>query len=193
MQGGDDMPRRYLSRRVELELEAQLARERQRSEDTPNNREVVEQPQERGLNAWRGLVEQRILDGMSKGMFDNLRGMGQPLNLDDDAFVPQELKMAFRMLRSTGLSPLWIEVNKEIREDIARLQRFRVLAYNRRDSINEIQWQHLRQQYEERIVEINSKILSYNIMAPSAQVHIMPLIIADELSKFDDPPESSEL
>src|SRR3712207_694600 len=137
-------------------------------------------PHQRGMAAWNGLVEQRILDGMAKGMFDNLQGMGQPLNLDDDAFVPQELKMAFRMLRSSGLAPLWVEMNKEIREDIARLERFRAQVHGRWEDINAIRRQHLRQQYEARIAEINSKILRYNILAPSAQVHITVLIVEEE-------------
>ncbi len=187
------MPRRYLSRRAELELEARLARdERERAQEAAEARssttsdEDAPQPQH-GMSAWSRLIEQRIQDAMAQGLFDNLRGMGQPLNLDDDAFVPQELKMAFRMLRSNGLAPLWIEMNKEIRADIERLQRFLAHVHSRWDCINAVQREHLRHEYQARIKDINSKILSYNIMAPSAQVHLGLLIVEDELAKFDNP------
>lgn len=185
------MPRRYLSRRAELELEASLAREeREQAQATSQSSAAAEedrpQPQH-GMNAWNRLVDQRIQDAMAQGLFDNLRGMGQPLNLNDDAFVPQELKMAFRMLRSNGLAPLWIEMNKEIRADIERLQRLLAHVHSRWDCLNTLQREHLRQEYEARIKDINSKVLSYNIMAPSIQVHLHFLIVEDELAKFDNP------
>lgn len=185
------MPRRYLSHRAELEVEERLTRDKRErmqgaAQSPPDSEEEACEAQSR-INAWNGLVEQRIQDAMAKGLFDNLRGMGQPLNLNDDAFVPQELKMAFRMLRSTGLAPLWIEMNKEIRADIERLQRFLAQVHNHWEQINAIRREHLRHEYEARIKEINSKILSYNILAPSSQVHLSLLLIEDELARFDHP------
>ncbi len=185
------MPRRYLSRRAELELEMQLARDkRERTQEAAQSSTASQEDAaqtQRAMSTWNRLVEQRIQDAMAQGLFDNLRGMGQPLNLDDDAFVPQELKMAFRMLRSNGLAPLWIEMNKEIRADIERLQRFLVHVHSDWDCINAIQREHLRHEYEARIKDINNKILSYNIMAPSAHVHLRLLIVQDELARFDNP------
>jgi hypothetical protein len=178
------MVRRYLDRHAEAKLEALLRKqqEQQAEEETDNQQQI----QQRGMSVWSGLVEQRILDGMAKGMFDNLRGTGRPLNLDDDAFVPPEMKMAFRMLRSTGLAPLWVELNKEIRNDIERMGRFRAYAHSRWEHTNQIEREHLRQQYRDRINEINAKIRDYNILAPSAQVHMMLLLVDEELAKFDN-------
>ncbi len=179
------MPRRHLNRYDEAKLEAALRKQQQAAEEEPEP-----PPHQRGMAAWNGLVEQRILDGMAKGLFNDLQGRGQPLNLEDDAFVPLELRMAFRMLRSTGLAPLWVQVNKEIREDLARLERFRAHVHNRWKDINGLERGHLRQQYVDRINEINNKIRDYNILAPSSQVHMAALIPHEELAKFDHPQQT---
>ena len=193
------MPRRYINRRAEAEIEAMLERERlaqakaaaessaERDPAKPNAQGVA-RGQRRGPGDWQGLVEQRILDGMERGLFDNLPGMGQPLNLDEDRFVPDDLKMAFRMLRSTGLAPLWVDLNREIRADIARLERFREHIHARWSTISAIELAHRRGEYIERITEINSKIVNYNIVAPSSYVHFGTLILDDELARFDQPP-----
>jgi hypothetical protein len=138
-----------------------------------------------GPAGWHSLVEQRIQDGIERGLFDNLRGAGKPLNLDEDALVPEDMRMAYRLLRSNGLAPLWVELNKEIREDLERLSRFRAHVHERVQRTNAIQWEHRRNEYIARIVEINAKILNYNILAPSSHVHLRMLILDDELAKFD--------
>lgn len=180
------MPRR-IDRRTEMELEARLQRAQAETErEAPRSGGQRAQAQG-GLSGWQSLVEQRILDGMERGLFDNLRGMGQPLNLDEDRFVPEELKMAFRMLRSTGLTPLWVQINKEIREDIERLHRFRALVRRHRATMSTIEWSHRRKEYLARIADINDKILSHNLIAPSSQVHFGLLLVAEELAAFDAP------
>src|ERR1044071_6519898 len=106
------MPRRYLDRRAEAEIEAMLARgdlantkkDGQPAEPQPSASK--NRSGRRAAGDWQGIVEQRILEGMDQCLFDNLRGMGKPLNLDEDQFVPEEMKMAFRILRSNGLAPL---------------------------------------------------------------------------------------
>ncbi len=184
------MPRRYLDRRAEAEIEAMLARgelaQAKKSDEAEAEQKntAKARPGRRGPGDWQSIVEQRIQDGMERGLFDNLKGTGKPLNLDEDRFVPEELKMAFRLLRSTGLAPLWVEMNKEIREDMARLERFRDYSYTHTRT-NPIERDHLRKEYLGRVLEINSKILSYNIIAPSSHVHMGLLIVEEELAKFD--------
>jgi DnaJ homolog subfamily C member 28 len=187
------MPQRYLDRRAEMEIEALLQREeRERAAArtaASQPKSAVRRPGSRQASDWQSLVEQRIIDGMEQGLFDNLEGEGQPLNLDADRFVPDELKMAFRMLRSTGLAPLWVDLNREIREDLARLERFREHVHARWDGMHPIELANHRSVYEARLKSINDKILNYNIIAPSSQVHIGMLLIGEELAKFDRGPD----
>ena len=60
------------------------------------------------------LVEQRIKEAMAKGEFDNLKGKGQPLELEDNSHVPEELRIAYKLLSNAGMIPEEMVVKKEI-------------------------------------------------------------------------------
>ncbi len=46
--------------------------------------------------------------------FDDLPGAGQPLDLTDDALVPEELRVAYRILKNAGFVPPEVETINEI-------------------------------------------------------------------------------
>jgi len=46
------------------------------------------------MNLIDQIAEQKIMDALLKGDLDNLAGQGQPLYLDDNSFVPEELRVA---------------------------------------------------------------------------------------------------
>ena len=62
------------------------------------------------------LAENRILEAMKAGEFDNLRGKGQPLDLNDDSHIPPELRMAYKILKNADCLPPELETQKEIRQ-----------------------------------------------------------------------------
>ncbi|MEB6381640.1 DUF1992 domain-containing protein [Leclercia adecarboxylata] len=62
------------------------------------------------LDQW---AERHILDAQRKGEFDNLPGNGQPLILEDDSHVPEELRAGYRMLKNAGCLPPQLEQRKE--------------------------------------------------------------------------------
>ena len=62
------------------------------------------------------LAEEQILSAIRRGEFEDLPGQGQPLNLDDDNGVPEELRVAFRLLRNAGCLPAEIGLRNEIHE-----------------------------------------------------------------------------
>jgi DnaJ-like protein len=51
------------------------------------------------------LAEQKIAEAIERGELDALPGAGRPLELDDDALVPEELRMAHRILKNAGYLP----------------------------------------------------------------------------------------
>ena len=55
------------------------------------------------------LVEQRIAAAAARGEFDDLPGAGLPLTLDDDALVPEEVRVANRILKNAGFAPPAVE------------------------------------------------------------------------------------
>lgn len=56
------------------------------------------------------LAERKIAEAVSRGEFDDLPGTGRPLDLEDDALVPEELRLAYRILKNAGFTP------KEVRD-----------------------------------------------------------------------------
>ena len=60
------------------------------------------------------LVEDRIQRAQEEGAFDNLSGKGKPLQLDDDCGVPEDLRLAFKVLKNANCLPFEMELRKEI-------------------------------------------------------------------------------
>jgi hypothetical protein len=62
------------------------------------------------------IAERRIAEAIERGELSNLPGEGKPLELDDDALVPEELRLACRILRNAGFVPPEVETLREIGE-----------------------------------------------------------------------------
>jgi hypothetical protein len=60
------------------------------------------------------IAEERIRKAEQDGKFENLEGMGKPLMPDEAANLPPELRMAYRILKSSGHLPSEILEEKEI-------------------------------------------------------------------------------
>lgn len=68
------------------------------------------------MQAFEAIAEQRIQEALARGELDNLPGSGQPLDLDDDRLVPEELRMVFRILKNSGYVPPEVQTLKDIAE-----------------------------------------------------------------------------
>ena len=62
------------------------------------------------LDQW---AERHIIDAQRKGEFEDLRGAGEPLLLEDDSRVPVELRAGYRLLKNAGCLPPELEQRKE--------------------------------------------------------------------------------
>ncbi len=60
------------------------------------------------------IAENRILEAIDAGHFDNLRGKGQPLVLEDDSHIPPELRMVYKIMKMADCLPAELEMRKEI-------------------------------------------------------------------------------
>jgi len=60
------------------------------------------------------LIERRIDEARRQGAFDDLPGAGRPLDLDDDRLVPEELRVAYRILKNAGYLPPEVEVLRDV-------------------------------------------------------------------------------
>ena len=57
------------------------------------------------MDAFEQIVERRIAEARARGEFDDLPGQGLPLDIDDDRLVPEELRVAYRLMKNAGYVP----------------------------------------------------------------------------------------
>ena len=75
------------------------------------------------LGVLDALAEARIEEAMREGVFDDLPGVGRPLDLDDDRLVPEALRAAYRILKNAGFVPPEVEARRDRAEIIALIAR----------------------------------------------------------------------
>jgi hypothetical protein len=70
-------------------------------------------------------VENRIREAIAEGKFDNLPRAGQRLDLEEYFSVPEDLRMAFSILKNANCAPAEVELMNEIarvKEALARTE-----------------------------------------------------------------------
>ncbi len=68
------------------------------------------------------IAEKRIKEAMQQGQFDNLPGKGKPLVFEDDSMIPEDLRMAYKILKNAGFIPPQLQTEKEIRQAVDLLE-----------------------------------------------------------------------
>lgn len=68
------------------------------------------------LTGFEKIVEERIRHAQKNGVFENLKGAGKPLALEDDRHVPEELRLAYKILKNADCAPPEVELKKQIRQ-----------------------------------------------------------------------------
>ena len=89
------------------------------------------------------VVEERIREAQKDGAFDNLPGQGKPLQLEDQSLVPEDLRMAYHILKNAHVLPPEAEVQKEIRT-LQDLLKYVEEEGERRALLKEIEWKFIR-------------------------------------------------
>lgn len=68
------------------------------------------------INAIRLIAERRINEAIRKGQLDVEGWRNKPLPMTNDYLVPEELRMAHKILKNAGYLPPEIETKKEIQQ-----------------------------------------------------------------------------
>ena len=128
------------------------------------------------MDKWESIAERKIREAIEAGEFDNLPHKGQPIELDADP--DPSMWMAHHLLRVNGFAPPWIEESKDIDAAVSRFRADLASALRRHARIDELRAQAL---------ELNRRILTYNLKSPSARFHKRPLDIETELRARQSP------
>ena len=127
------------------------------------------------MDKWESIAERKIREAIEAGEFDNLPHKGQPIELDTDP--DPSMWMAHHLLRVNGFAPPWIEESKDIDAAVSRFRTDLVNAPRRHAGLGELR---------ARAVELNRRILTYNLKSPTARLHKRPLDIEAELRDASD-------
>lgn len=94
------------------------------------------------------IAEKKIREAIERGEFANLPGAGKPLRLEDDSMIPEDLRVAYKILKNAGCIPPELELRREI--------------ITLRDLLRSIDGEDGKR---DKIRELNYKLLKLNIMA----------------------------
>lgn len=74
------------------------------------------------ISGFEKIVEERIRRAMQNGDFKELTGAGEPLLLEDDNHIPEDLRLAYKILKNAECLPPEVELRKDIEktEDLLR-------------------------------------------------------------------------
>lgn len=117
-------------------------------------------------------IDDIIRKAMEEGAFDNLRGKGQPMDLDENPYLDPSWQMAYHLLKENGFAPQFIEMRQEIEGQLAAARSALVRSWVWRQQALEAgedaytEWKTARQRFEASVVELNAKIRNYNLSVP---------------------------
>lgn len=74
-------------------------------------------------SGWQALIDSRIEEAIANGEFDDLPGAGKPLDLDDDRLVPEDLRVAYRLLKNAGYVPPELETVSDVNRLLGEVAR----------------------------------------------------------------------
>lgn len=147
------------------------------------------------MSSTEELVEEQIRKARERGDFDNLKGAGQPLDLSENPYEPEDMRMAFRILRNNDFTPYWIQLGKDIDADTAKLwqevedfKRYTFLFINEKHvavTINRFEKKKAYFYYEKRLEfdKLKKKILDFNLQCPTFRLGRPNIEVDDEMYK----------
>lgn len=116
------------------------------------------------MTDFKKIVEDRIQKAIEEGKFDNLRGKGKPLKLDENPHEPEDLRMAHHLLKANEFSLPWIEIWAEIQTDLNTARRLLRQARGK----GEPAWLRAVAAFDAQLQALNRRIMEYNLGVPNA-------------------------
>lgn len=108
------------------------------------------------------IAEQKILEAMQAGFFENLQGAGKPIEWKSETNAPDDWKLAFDVLQKNGYRLPWMDKRLEIEEGFEAAIRNCKTRLTRGDS-------SARAEFFKQVELLNRAIFDYNLMVPLAQ------------------------
>jgi DnaJ family protein C protein 28 len=129
-------------------------------------------------------IEEIIQQAMREGAFDNLRGKGKPLDLDENPYLDREWQLAYHLLKQNGFAPQFIELRQAIevelaaaRGALARSRAWRQQALERGEDavFVEAEWGRAKNVFAQAVDKLNRKIRDFNLHIPTPSLNRNPI------------------
>lgn len=147
---------------------------------------------------WANLIEDLIEDGRQRGLFDDLSGKGQPLELRQSLYEGSNA-LSNQLLKDNNLRPAWLSHRLFVQDRIDRFRQDIDLTWERysrafdqavgdshRTALT-IGWDDACRRWESEIQEINKLVADYNLRRPTVNLEIYKLRLSDELKRVQAP------
>lgn len=108
------------------------------------------------------IIDEIIKKAMAAGEFDNLPGVGKPIEWKDNPFTPNEWRMVEDLLKKNDLAYPWMEKRKEIEKLILGLKNKIALMIPLSKMAED--------EFSNQILQINKKIFDYNLSVPGVRL-----------------------
>ena len=143
---------------------------------------------------WNDLIEDLIQEGQERGAFDNLRGKGKPLDLEQNPYGA-EWELAHKLMKENDVLPPWIakrngiiEQIEQFRTDLHRVwarhaQAYRLAQGEGHKSALSLSWDDVCRGWEVELVGLNKQIAEFNLGRPSEGLEMVKLRLDRELER----------
>lgn len=133
---------------------------------------------------WRSLADRRIEEAQARGDMDVPEEARKRIDLSENPYVPEDKRMAYKIMADNDTPPEWIDDGKTIRALISKAtigleQSYKTYTYilrklDRRSDADSIyarldahqRWDEARARFRRAVAEINEKINTYNLRVP---------------------------
>jgi DnaJ family protein C protein 28 len=138
-------------------------------------------------------IDEIIRNAMEQGAFENLRGKGQPLNLDDNPNVDPEWQLAYHLLKQNGYAPEFIEQRQAIEMEVATARGALARSWAWREQAQagdedaawvNGEWAKAKQRFAAVAEKLNEQIKSYNFSIPHDKLYRKPINMEEELAQL---------
>jgi hypothetical protein len=140
----------------------------------------------RHFKQFANFIDHLIGQAQSKGAFDQLAGQGRPLDTSDDLLVPAEDRLAYRMLKSHGFAPPWVEARQDIERERRQVELWLQRTNRAWPTMHSASRTTARVEYKRMLQDLRSMILNYNLSAPPAAGQVDGLDLATELARLGE-------
>ncbi|KAF8165847.1 hypothetical protein B0H34DRAFT_648070 [Crassisporium funariophilum] len=159
-----------------------------------NARAVLGRPNPVSVKGWTSLIEDKIQKARKAGLFDTVKGRGQPLvrtTEEHNPFIAREEFLMNRIVQRNGAAPPWVEIQGELDTAVNTFREILRQSWMRRvirgltmehpaeflsrltleniKAFRDREWVKREQSYHDTaIAELNSHVRKYNGLAPYA-------------------------